>query len=263
MATPRKRKTTLNPTNYDLQIPRDLTSLEFSSKIKPTEFDMLWFLIYNAKRQFMSLYHKDLKVWKSTNKPKHEVIDLLQQLDYTFDMVELKQFCNNDEGIKNKLKSLTALSAKTNTFMINYLPLTIQESDPKNIDLITAMNGRNSTYNVCSETMYKILLIPETDWDIVSLICTADLPSVKSKTMYHILCSYEFYHIIQGKTIQQWVATINLKTNTRWSTDYNTFIKTHLNTMIDDMATNTNFIVDSAVRLAENNKITITYKGRH
>lgn len=263
MAHPRKRKTTLNPTNYDLQVPRDLTSLNFSKKLHPTEFDMIWFLIYHAKREFMSLYHKDLKVWKATNKPKHEILILLQQLQYTFNMNELKTFCNNDRVVKSKLKAITSISAKTNTFNINYLPLTVQESDPKNIDLITSINGRTNTYSVCTETMYKILLIPQTNHDIVSLICTADIPSVKSKTMYHLLCSYEHFHIIQGKSIQQWVISINFKANTRWSTDYNTFIDDHLTEMIDDMANYTNFIVQPAVRVTDNNTITITYKGRH
>jgi len=257
----RRQTNKLNPANYDMYVSNDMASLFFGDKKHPTEFDILWYLLYQANKDFRYKHNSSLKAFKDENKTKDEIIHVLRQLTFHFDMSELKAFCINDSMVKRKLKGITRFSAKTNTLLTGIDELVTKESDPTQLGLITSINGKTGEYTVDPETMYKLLLIPRTPFHKVSLITTADLPSVKSKAMYHLLCIYSQIGNIQGKHIGQYLKTLNLTINTH-NCNYKQFYTNHLLQIIDDIKTHTNFVIEFVTHDIPQ-KLNIKYKGRY
>lgn len=257
---PKNKKQQLNPANFDMFISNDMNLLSYSRKVHPTEVNIIWYLLYNANEQFRLQYQQSITHLK--DKPKEGVFDLFKNIHFTFDMQELKEFCDDDEVVRKKLRDITNISAFTNSLEMGIDPLVTLESDPTSVMLISQLDGRKGTYQVCPHTLYKILLIPNTPYRPVSLILTSYLPSVKSKALYQILCAYSGIKKVQGKTISLWLNTINLK-QTQHNRNYKKFISNHFEQMAKDINTHTQFSIDDAVRLTDQNTISITYKGEY
>lgn len=254
----KKRTQKLNPENFDIQITNDMNSLNYDRKVHPTEVNIIWYLLYNANEQFRQQFQSSIVHLKT--KPKENVIDVFKGISFTFEMEDLKEFCNDNEVVKKRLKYITDINAMTNSLQMGIDPLVTLESDPTGIFLINSIDARKGTYTLCPLTLYKILNIPSLVFRPVSLLILRDLPTVKSKAMYQILCTYSKIQTIAGKTLNQWLAVINLK-ETRNNLNFKMIKINHFDIIQEDIKKHTFFTILDIVQ--NEDKITITYKGRY
>jgi len=209
-----KSKIRLNSAEYEIIIPSDLITMEYSTELTALDFNIISYLQYNAKKQHNSRYYESSDYIKN-DMDKFELFNLLKNEVIKFDMTELIHFVgigmdkDKRKYISKRLKNIDKVTVNTNVF--NKGVDTIKKpTDPKQLSLILNMNYADKTYKLDADIFYK-LLYSKPPYSIVRLTTTVHLMDTQSKLMYQIIIDYQSLKQKQiTKTINQWKKALNL-----------------------------------------------------
>ena len=205
-----KSKIRLNSAEYEIIIPSDLITMEYSTDLSALDFNLIMFLLYNSKKYYNKKYYNSIDYLKN-DMDKLELFNLLKNEVIKFDMTELMHFANFDERkyISKRLKNIDKVTVHTNAFNKGVDDIR-KPTDPKQLSLILNMNYADKTYKLDADIFYK-LLYSKPPYSIVRLTTTVQLMDTQSKLMYQIIIDYKSMKQKEiTKTINQWKKALNL-----------------------------------------------------